>query len=224
MRILNLFAGIGGNRTLWDKEHEITAVEHDQKIAMIYLKRFPKDNVIVGDAYEYCLNHYEEFDFIWASPPCKTHTRMMAFPNMRNKLPDLRLYGLILFLDQFFKGNYVIENVISYYKPLVKPIAIVDRHYIWANFRIQNKTLKKPRGNIKDLSKEDLSQYLQVDLKLLTAAKLKNTRNHDPVRMVLRNCVVPEAGKYILDSLSNNATLEKWIFNEEKEGVQQNGS
>ena len=211
IKILNLFAGIGGNRTLWGDEHEITAVEHDQKIAMIYFRRFPKDKVIVEDAYKYLENHYQEFEFIWASPPCRTHTRMMAFPNMRKRLPDLRLYGLILFLDRFFKGYYVIENVISYYKPLINPVAIVDRHYIWANFSIQNKKFKKPRGNIKDLSKETLSEYLQVDLDLLTVAKLKNTRNHDPVRMVLRNCVVPEAGKYILESIYHKTSIEKWL-------------
>jgi DNA (cytosine-5)-methyltransferase 1 len=27
MRILNLYAGIGGNRKLWGDDHEITAVE-----------------------------------------------------------------------------------------------------------------------------------------------------------------------------------------------------
>ena len=27
MRILNLYAGIGGNRKLWGEEHEVTAVE-----------------------------------------------------------------------------------------------------------------------------------------------------------------------------------------------------
>ena len=51
MRILNLYAGIGGNRTLWDG-HEITAIENDSEIAKAYSDRFPQDEVIVGDAHQ----------------------------------------------------------------------------------------------------------------------------------------------------------------------------
>ena len=36
MKILNLYAGIGGNRKLWGNEHEITAVEINPKIAEAY--------------------------------------------------------------------------------------------------------------------------------------------------------------------------------------------
>lgn len=198
-----MFAGIGGNRTLWGDNHEITAVEHDQQIAMIYLKRFPNDKIIIGDAYDYLEKYYSEFDFIWASPPCQTHTRMIAFPRHKKQLPDLRLYSIIIFLERFFDGQYAIENVIPHYKALINPAAIIDRHYIWTNFPLNNKKFYKPRGNVKDLSKEVLCEYLQVDLDLIMAAKLKNKRNHDPKRQVLRNCVLPEAGKYILDQAIN---------------------
>ena len=74
MKVLNLYAGIGGNRKLWGDEHEITAVEYDAKIAKIYQDFFPNDTVIVGDAHQYLLEHYSEFDFIWGSPPCPTHS------------------------------------------------------------------------------------------------------------------------------------------------------
>ena len=36
MKILNLYAGIGGNRTLWGDKHEVTAVEINAEIAGIY--------------------------------------------------------------------------------------------------------------------------------------------------------------------------------------------
>ena len=39
-------------------------------------------------------------------------------------------------------------------------------------------------------------------------------RNHDNKRSVLRNCVLPEAGKYILDSI-NTTTLEDFIKTEQ---------
>lgn len=71
MKILNLYAGIGGNRKLWGDDYEITAVEFDPEIARAYQDRYPNDTVIVGDAKQYLLDHYKEFDFIWASPPCQ---------------------------------------------------------------------------------------------------------------------------------------------------------
>lgn len=77
MKILNLYAGIGGNRKHWNKVNndiEVTAVEYDEAIAEAYKDRYPSDNVVVGDAKQYLLDHYKEFDFIWVSPPCQTHS------------------------------------------------------------------------------------------------------------------------------------------------------
>jgi len=65
MKILNLYAGIGGNRALWGDEHQITAVEYDKKIADKYAILYPNDIVIVADAHQYLLDNYERFDFIW---------------------------------------------------------------------------------------------------------------------------------------------------------------
>lgn len=81
MKILNLYAGIGGNRKLWGDEHDITAVEFDERIAAIYQDLYPNDTVIVGDAHQYLLDHYSEFDFIGASPPCPTHSVTNHFLN-----------------------------------------------------------------------------------------------------------------------------------------------
>ena len=187
MKILNLFCGIGGNRTLWGNEHEITAIDNDQQVAMIYLKRFPKDVVIVGDAYQYLEQHYSEFDFIWASPPCPTHSRLM-FLQVKKKLPDMRLYSIIMFLKHHYYGKWIVENVKSYYSPLVKPTAIVDRHYIWANFKINTKRHFLDRKSFDYLSIEDFKKMHQVNEEGVT-------------RKMLRNMNLPEVGKYILDSI-----------------------
>lgn len=64
MKILNLYAGIGGNRKLWGNDDEITAVEFDEQIAKIYQDNFPNDKVVIGDAHQYLLEHFREFDFI----------------------------------------------------------------------------------------------------------------------------------------------------------------
>jgi len=71
MKVLNLYAGIGGNRKLWE-DVDVTAVELNPDIAKIYQDFFPNDKVIVADAHKYLLKHYKEFDFIWSSPPCQT--------------------------------------------------------------------------------------------------------------------------------------------------------
>jgi len=61
VRVLNLYAGIGGNRKYWENV-EVTAVEYNEEIAMIYKDHFPNDNVIVGDAHElfglFCVSFY----------------------------------------------------------------------------------------------------------------------------------------------------------------------
>ena len=63
MKILNLYAGIGGNRKLWPDGHEITAVEYNPGIAEMYKHFHPKDTVVVGDAHEYLLKNYKNFDY-----------------------------------------------------------------------------------------------------------------------------------------------------------------
>lgn len=137
IKILNLYAGIGGNRKLWSGDIMVTAVEINPEIAKIYQDFFPNDKVIVTDAHQYLLEHYKEFDFIWSSPPCITHTRINKnFGRVR--FVDLKLYEEIIFLQSWFKGKFCVENVIPYYKPLI-PYQQIDRHYYWCNFRIDEK-------------------------------------------------------------------------------------
>ena len=152
LRVLNLYAGIGGNRRLWENV-EVTAVEIDEKIAGTYQNSFPKDIVVVGDAHEYLLDHYREFDFIWTSPPCQTHSRTNYFINSiakRSRYPDMSLYQEIIFLKQFCKGLFCVENVKGYYEPLIKPIEI-GRHFLWANFRIEK--IELPKNEIGSMDK-----------------------------------------------------------------------
>ena len=170
IKVLNLYAGIGGNRKLWENV-EVTAIENDKTIAAIYKDFFPEDKVIVTDAHEYLLNHFEEYDFIWSSPPCPTHSRMNNLTNVddnkRIKYPDMILYQEILILKHFFKGKFVVENVISYYNPLIIPQKS-GNHYYWSNFIITNKKkvdrkirregIEKPKKWGFDLSKYNLNK------------------------------------------------------------------
>ena len=119
MKILNLYAGIGGNRKLWGNDHEITAVEYKPEIAAIYQEFFPNDKVVVGDAHQYLVDHYSEFDFIWSSPPCPSHSRTRFANQKQNKpiYPQMELYQEIIFLQHYFKGKFCVENVIAFYPP-----------------------------------------------------------------------------------------------------------
>ena len=139
MKILNLYAGLGGNRKLWGEAHKIVAVEIDTKIATIYHNSFPNDEIIITDAHNFLLKHYKEYDFIWSSPPCQTHSQTNTFLNPQGviRYPDLRLYEEIIFLKHFCKVPFCVENVKSYYEPLIKPQR-AGRHYLWANFIIPN--------------------------------------------------------------------------------------
>ena len=198
MKILNLYAGIGGNRKLWGEEHEVTAVENEQYIADVYKTLFPNDTVVVGDAHQYLLDHYKEFDFIWSSPPCPSHSRIRLTHKTKSTkpvYPDMKLYEEILFLKHFYDGNWVVENVIPYYKPLVEPTAMIDRHFIWSNKQVEPK--KFERGYAVDLtrqvgSKEILAAAYDISLP-------ESTKNQ---RKLLRNAALPEMGKYIFESVS----------------------
>jgi len=192
MKILNLWGGLGGNRKLWGDDHEITAVEYKQEIADIYHDFFPKDKVIVEDAHDYLLEHYKEFDFIWSSPPCQSHSSFrqnicVRYRGTKAVYPDMRLYQEILFLKYNFKGKWVVENVKPYYEPLIEPTKILQRHLFWSNFEIPDKEFEK--DNIRKAQIPDLQKKYGFDL---SSYKLKNKRQ------VLRNCVEPELGKYIL--------------------------
>lgn len=147
MEILNLYAGIGGNRKLWGDEHNVTAVEINGKILDMYKERFPFDKVVIGDAHEYLIKNFAKFDFIWSSPPCQSHSRTNYFLKGKGifRYPDMKLYQEIIFLSQFFEGFFCVENVIGYYKPLITPTKI-GRHYLWTNFKLSN--IPQPKDDI----------------------------------------------------------------------------
>lgn len=163
-KILNLYACLGGNRYKWDEcgDIEVTAVEWDAELARLYQERFPNDKVIVADAHQYLLDHYKEFDFIWSSPPCPSHSRVRISQKNRENFvaiyPEMSLYQEIIFLENYFDGKFVVENVIPFYKPLI-PAQKRGRHLYWTNFVLPNnigerKVFKNmiETGNIKELS------------------------------------------------------------------------
>ncbi len=199
MRILNLYACLGGNRYKWGDEHEITAVELDPELGRMYQERFPKDKVIVADAHQYLLDHFREFDFIWTSPPCPSHSRA-AFGSRKSikashkpLYPDMKLYQEIIFLKHYFDGKYVVENVIPYYDPLI-PAKKRGRHLYWTNFNLPSVLSTR-----KSISMEDVNEVGQWCV--FHDYNFRNYKGKQTIQKIARNLVDYEAGKTILDTV-----------------------
>ena len=200
MKILNLYACLGGNRYKWNevkKDIEVTAVELDPEAARLYQERFPNDTVIVSDAHQYLLDHYKEFDFIWSSPPCPTHSRARYWSigaNGKNPIyPDMKLYQEILLLEYHFKGKYVLENVIPYYQPLLNPKKR-DRHLYWTNFNLPNNINERHFDGLCQTKNElkELSKFHDYDF--------KKYKGEQPILKMARNLVDYEASKTIFET------------------------
>lgn len=212
-KILNLYACLGGNRYKWDEvaenlglELEVTAVELDPELARMYQERFPNDIVIVADAHQYLLDHFKEFDFIWSSPPCPTHSRIRITQKNQEfyipKYPDMTLYEEIIFLENHFSGKYVVENVIPYYEPLIEAQKR-GRHLYWCNFKLPNEIdRQESKGLIGQVNNEIEKLCNLHDLKREFINTYKGKQDK---KKIVRNLVDYEVGKSILEAALNVA-------------------
>ena len=197
MKILNLYACLGGNRYKWNEvknDIEVTAVELDPELARLYQDRFPNDNVVVADAHQYLLDYFDDFDFVWSSPPCPTHSRLnsMIIKNSGVRYPDMKLYQEIIILKKWFKGKFVVENVIPYYPPLI-PAIKRDRHLYWTNFNLPNDLGDRKKNDLTKLSIKELEEFHNIDL-------CSYKGKQDKVK-IGRNLVDYEAGKTIFETM-----------------------
>ena len=218
MKILNLYACLGGNRYKWNEvkeDIEVTAVELDPELAKLYQERFPNDTVIVADAHQYLLNHYQEYDFIWSSPPCPTHSKMKlnqakGTGNHNPVFPDMKLYEEIIFLKHYFNGKWCVENVIPYYEPLITPKKR-GRHYYWTNFNLPN-DLKGdvPKSSWNQPGLGILEKYHEID------ELMKNYKADKRKDSMINNLVDYKAGRTIFETVlgivNNNNTNQIKMF------------
>lgn len=200
MKILNLYACLGGNRYKWDEvtDVDVTAVEWDEELAKLYQERFPNDKVIVADAHQYLLDHYKEFDFIWSSPPCPSHSRARYWNSSnydtttKPVYPSMSLYEEIIFLQHYFKGKFVVENVTPYYEPLIQAKKR-GRHLYWTNFNMPN-VLSERKVEIATGRNEvkKLCEFHDYDF--------YTYKGKQRINKIARNLVDYEAGKTILET------------------------
>ena len=197
MKVLNLYCGLGGNRRLWSDDLEVTAIEYDEKIAAVYQDLYPNDKVIVTDAHQYLLDNYQDFDVIWSSPPCQSHSSFRKniccnFRGTKPVYPDMKLYQEILLLDGYFKGRWVVENVKPFYEVLIEPRTFMNRHMFWSNCEIGTVVLDKAK--LRTAQIPQLQEYHDIDLNKYDVSGLNK-------RQLLRNMVDKDLGRFVMDEI-----------------------
>ncbi len=204
-KVLNLYACLGGNRYKWDEvaeqagiEMEVTAIEWDEELARLYQERFPNDKIIVADAHQYLLDNFKEFDFIWSSPPCPSHSKVRITQKTRKTFkfiyPDMKLYEEVIFLDNFFEGKYVVENVTPYYEPLI-PAKKRGRHLYWTNFNLPSDLKERKLDGILCEMRDEVNTLCKFH-----DYDFRKYKGKQPLNKIARNLVDYEAGKTIFET------------------------
>ncbi len=219
IKVLNLYACLGGNRYKWDEvaDIEVTAVELDPELARMYKERFPNDKVIIADAHQYLLDHYKEFEFIWSTPPCPTHSRARYWNSSNYDTttkpiyPDMSLYQEIIFLQHYFKtGKWVVENVIPYYEPLINAQKR-DRHLYWCNFNLPIILSNRDISGVVSQAKNELKQLCDIH-----EIDVSTYKGEQSLIKIARNLVDYEAGKTIFATamgiIENNNSTQAKLF------------
>jgi DNA (cytosine-5)-methyltransferase 1 len=198
LKVLNLYCGIGGNRNLWE-DVDVTAVDVHSGVLECYEHHHPKDTIVQADAHEYLLANYDKgFDVIWSSPPCPTNSRMMkATRHDVRAYPDMSLYQQAIWLEHFFDGEWVIENVIPYYKPLIMPQTI-GRHAFWSSQILYATEVSSPSNFIVPSDQDGLDAI--KDWLGIQWDKPIYFDDHDPAK-AFRNAVHPRVGLEVFRSL-----------------------
>lgn len=177
LRILDLFCGIGGTAKGFQKwllendiDFEYVAVDIRYDVLEAHVTFNPYSTPVCRDAYTFSDKELERFDFIWASPPCETHSVVNYY---LKRAPDMRLYRLIERLEKV-GVPYVVENVRTWYDPPIKPRIKVYRHYLWSNLRLKDVKVKLPTFKKYYNSVHKLMLYHDVPSEVI--AKVKHDR------------------------------------------------
>lgn len=93
------------------------------------------------------------------------------------------------FLRHWFEGNWIIENVVPYYEPLISPTRKIGRHLFWSNFMIPGFNSKD--ADIKEGNIKQWEEFHDVDI-----SSYKGDQRKDKI---LRNIVHYETGRVIFN-------------------------
>lgn len=211
LKILDLFCGIGGvARGFHDylQEHQIkylyVAIDIDKDVLKAHRALNPLSNVILRDAYSFTIDELETYDFVWASPPCETHSIAGIWTRKRKVSPDFRLYELINKLNDA-NIPFVVENVKPYYNPPIKPTSKANRHRLWSNLSISPiKIDLPPFEKIKNTVKS-LCEY--HDLPIEIAKIIPSRKRRDALRDMVHHEIAYEIAKQVIPQVLDGKKL-----------------
>jgi len=125
------------------------------------------------------------------------------------RYPDMSLYQEILLLENnadYFNYDYCVENVVSYYDPLVEPQE-VGRHYYWSSVKIpevDTPLLRKRDSESRPERNDTGSGFNRRRHEKVLGFDLSDYDiNNGKKQKALKNCVQPEQGKAILDVVAD---------------------
>lgn len=185
MRILDLYAGLGGTakgiQSVLEKkgvDYEYFAIEIDPNVCAAHKINNPRSTVICADVKDW-LDKITDFDFVWASPPCQTHS-ILNFSNKatgkKTNLVDWSLWHVIDHLQRTENVSYVVENVLIWYNEPFKHNFNLDRHYFWTNLSLLSFEYQKRTKDWGYLSVKGWKEYHQVE-HAITGNKRQQLRN-----------------------------------------------
>jgi DNA (cytosine-5)-methyltransferase 1 len=116
-KILDLFCGAGGaGYGLYEAGFDVTGVDIKPQ------KRYPRNEYmrfVQADAIEYALAHGWQYDAVWASPPCQSHSQITP-----DKSKHVDLIPHTRFALESLGLPYIIENVYGAKKALRNPVML----------------------------------------------------------------------------------------------------
>ena len=210
LKILDLFCGLGGVARGFQTfliengiDFEYYAIDVDDRILKAHKVLNPRSIVIKRDAYSFSDEELCNYDFIWASPPCETHSIVGTWRRKISVDPDMRLYELIDRLYDLGKP-FVVENVKPYYKPPIRPTSRANRHVLWSNLEIPPIKVNLPTFTSVKNKIDTLARYHEIHDKVNKVRKILGGKTRDCLRDMVHWRVAYAIAKRVMPQVLEN--------------------
>ena len=156
MIALDLFCGAGGaSKGIQDCGFEVIGVDSASGL------NYPGD-YFCEDAVDFMAMGLDDFDFIWASPPCQAYSWSSACRRNEGK----EYQDLVEITRHYLKESgkpYIIENVVG--APLIDPVMLCGT--MFPELKVFRHRLKDTRLKKEERTRETISLWLVIGVVLL---------------------------------------------------------